>query len=342
MAQMLGGLLGNETHRARLSHALRTDTLSHAFLLLGPEGVGRHTLALELAAAANCERRGTDEALPCHGCSSCRRILAGQHPDLHILRRAEDKSTVGVDEVRALREDMFLSPTEASVKVYLIEHAEALTVQAQNALLKVLEEPPHRVLLFLLADTADSLLTTVRSRTVCIRMERLTDAQLLPALRRMAREAQLTPDEATVARAVRRSEGVLGVAFSLIHPATAEAEERMRLSVSAVLRTLSAKASYTAAHTALSALGQKRAELSGALCRLTDAVRDLLAVKRDEGAPLIFFLDEEEAKALADGFTVKVLCGMQDAIARAQDKLLRNANVTLLLSELAQDINKKT
>lgn len=342
MAHMLSGLLGNEKRRQILTHALRTDTLSHAYLLLGPDGVGRHTLAYELAAAVNCERRGDEgQALPCRTCSVCRRIFSGQHPDLHVLRPAEDRTLIGVDEVRALREDMFLSATEAAVKVYIIEEAEAMTAQAQNALLKVLEEPPVRVLLFLLTSSLDSLLTTVKSRTVCIRMERLSDELLLGALRKKADEEGLHVTDSTLQMAVRHSEGVLGRALALIQPARAEAEEKEREQIVHLFTALAAKASYTALHAALSELGTKRAELSEAVDRMTEAVRDLLAIKMDEGAPLLFFISRERAEELARGFTVRALCGMADALTTARDKLDKNANMTLLVSELAQDMKRK-
>jgi len=342
MAHMLSGLLGNEQRRRMLTHALQTDTLSHAYLLLGPEGVGRHTLAYELAAAVNCERRHErGQALPCRRCSACRRIFSGQYPDLHVLRPAEDRTLIGVDEVRALREDMFLSATEANVKVYLIERAETMTVQAQNALLKVLEEPPMRVLLFLLTSSLDGLLTTVKSRTVCIRMERLSDELLLRALKEKAEADGLHVSDSTYQTAIRHSEGVLGRALALIQPARAEAEERERERIVHLFSALSAKASYTALHATLSEFGTKRAELAEATDRMTEAVRDLLAIKMDEGAPLLFFILREKAEDLAKSFTVRALCGMADALTAAREKLDKNANMTLLLSELAQDMKRK-
>ena len=135
-------LLGNRETALRLSDAIASGTLPHALLLVGPRGSGKHTLATEIAAAANCERKGVSDSLPCGVCSSCKRIYDRNFPDVSYLERASGKATIGVDELREFREDMFLSSTESEFKFYIIEEGDLLTPAAQNALLKVLEEPP--------------------------------------------------------------------------------------------------------------------------------------------------------------------------------------------------------
>lgn len=343
MAEAFGGLIGNDEQKARLHTAVRQGTLAHAFLLFGPDGSGRRTLAREVAAALNCVHR-TDplHPIPCRTCSACRRIASGQFPDLTVLARSQDKTIIGVDEVRALREDMFLSPTEAEGKIYIIEHAESLTTQAQNALLKVLEEPPRRVTIFLLTDALDPILTTVKSRTQCIRMERLTDEQMLTALREHTRRIGVYYEDETLRALVRRCDGVLGAALASIDPKLIEAEEKSRQNVIDLLHALTGNASYHAVQQAVSALGTKRQEFSEGADRVIRALRDLLVLKREEDAPLLYFPDRAQAASLARPFTAKELCRLYDTYRAALDRAEKNANMTLTLAQLCADIKQKT
>ena len=133
MSKYFSALFGNEATKARIGRAITDGTLPHAFLVSGPEGSGKATLATEIAAALNCERRGGGE-LPCHMCNSCRRIKDGSFIDVKWLEKPKDKMTIGVGEVRTFREDMFLSATESDYKVYIIDDADRMTPNAQNAL----------------------------------------------------------------------------------------------------------------------------------------------------------------------------------------------------------------
>ena len=151
MGGFFSGLFGNEPLKTRLGGAIRRGTAAHAFLISGPEGSGKMTLAKEMAAAFNCEKRGDGiSPLPCHSCNTCRRIFEDGFTDVKTLSKPKDKATIGVGEIRYFREDMFLSATESDYKIYVIDDAERMTPNAQNALLKVLEEPPNNVVIILL------------------------------------------------------------------------------------------------------------------------------------------------------------------------------------------------
>lgn len=134
-------LIGNEETKNRIGKAIESGRLPHAFLIGGPSGSGKSTLAIEIAAAMNC--KGEGDSLPCARCESCRRIYEGIYPDVKILSKAKDRATLGVEAIKDFREDMFLSSTESEHKIYIIDDAECMTPEAQNALLKVLEEPPR-------------------------------------------------------------------------------------------------------------------------------------------------------------------------------------------------------
>ena len=139
MRKYFSALYGNSALKTRLGTAIDRGTLPHAFLVTGPSGSGKKTFALELAAAINCERKNDGTLpLPCRECNTCKRIIENNYTDITRLSRQSGKATIGVEEVRLFRDDMFLSPTESSFKTYIIEEADKLTANAQNALLTVL------------------------------------------------------------------------------------------------------------------------------------------------------------------------------------------------------------
>ena len=159
-------ILGQDWVVSHLKTAMQTGRLSHAYLFLGPAGVGKATTARALAAALNCAQPGADGDA-CGTCPSCRRMQAGSHPDFLMISPEEGKTQIGIDRIRELRRLTEYPPLGGGWRVVLIKPAEALTVQsdaAANALLKTLEEPPDRHLLVLTARGEAELLPTIVSR----------------------------------------------------------------------------------------------------------------------------------------------------------------------------------
>lgn len=198
-------LLGNETLRSNLTASFEKGHISHFYVISGPAGSGKHTLARQLAAALQCE----DAAKPCGRCSGCRKVLSGVHPDVITVEDKEHKK-VPVKLVRQVRDDMFVRPNEGARKIYIL-HQE-LGIEGQNALLKILEEPPQYGVFILLSDNPQQLLETVRSRCTELRLQPLPDAVLRSALRQRFPKAS---DEA-IAGAMVRSGGYLGQAEALL------------------------------------------------------------------------------------------------------------------------------
>jgi len=157
---------GHERVRDFLRAAVTQDRLPHALLFVGPDGVGKRCLALALVAWLQCEQGGDDA---CGTCASCRRIAAGSHSDVQLVTVATGKKEIGIDRIREVKRFMQLRSVGGRLKVALIDDAHVLTAAAQNALLKVLEEPPARSFLILISSHPDALLTTVRSR--CQRLQ---------------------------------------------------------------------------------------------------------------------------------------------------------------------------
>ncbi len=172
-------LLGNAALKASLGSAFRADRISHSYLISGPAGSGKHTLAAILAAAMQCT---AGEQRPCGVCLQCRKVFDNVHPDVITVDDPE-KKTVPVDLIRRARSDLYILPNEGRRKVYVIPRANDMNASAQNALLKVMEEPPSYGAFLLLSDNPEKLLPTIRSRCVSLRLSPLSAAEAIPALR---------------------------------------------------------------------------------------------------------------------------------------------------------------
>ncbi|MBQ6825773.1 MAG: DNA polymerase III subunit delta' [Clostridia bacterium] len=157
-------LVGNEKIANAVSSALKENRLPHAIIIEGDEGTGRHTLATYLCKGAVCE--GEDK--PCGNCLNCNLIKSNNHPDITIIKPADNKKFIAVDQIRELIEQAVIKPNTAKGKVFIIDPADNMNPQAQNALLKILEEPPENTYFILIAENKSALLETVISRSVVL------------------------------------------------------------------------------------------------------------------------------------------------------------------------------
>ena len=207
-------LLGNERLKENLQVTLQKDRTSHFYLISGPAGSGKHTLAQLLAAALEC--READK--PCLRCNACRKVMANTHPDV-ITVTDPDHKTVAVKLVREARADMYVMPNEGRKKIYLFP--QELGVEGQNALLKILEEPPQYGVFLLLSDNPEALLPTVRSRCTELSLQALPEAMVRSALHREFPEA----DADSLAAAAARSGGYLGQAKQILSSGSSVSEQ---------------------------------------------------------------------------------------------------------------------
>ena len=175
----LGDILGHAQPRALLLRAVAARSVPQSLLFDGPDGVGKRTTALALASAINCQQPVDGDA--CGQCSSCRRIARAQHPDIVSLVPNE-KGSITVDMVREVIGQASYRPFEARRRVVIVDDADLLQPQAQNALLKTLEEPPPSSMFVLVTSRPDSLLETVRSRCPRVRFGRLGPTDLAEVL----------------------------------------------------------------------------------------------------------------------------------------------------------------
>ena len=170
-------VIGQDRILSLLDYSLKTNTIAHAYLLVGPRHVGKRTLAFNLAQALNCD----GPELPCGQCRSCQRILEGKHADVISIsmnskiesavtsNSLEHKTEIGIKDMLELQRMANLPPYEGKYKVFIIDDAEYLSTEAANSLLKILEEPPQRIAWLLLASEEERLLPTIISR--CQRLE---------------------------------------------------------------------------------------------------------------------------------------------------------------------------
>ena len=198
-------LLGNSRLKEALA-SLPPSGVGSAVLLDGPAGIGKRTAAADLAAGLLCPQPNG----PCGVCPSCKRASAGSHPDLIWLKESEPGKGVKLEQVRRLRAQSFLRPSEAPFKVFVIPQADRLNLPSQNALLKVLEEPASSVFV-LLCENREAMLQTVRSRCKTFRLAPLEQQELLAELSRRCD----SPADALRAAAAQ-SGGLLGRALDIL------------------------------------------------------------------------------------------------------------------------------
>lgn len=200
-------MLFNRTEKEKLLSEIASGKLSHAYLIEGGEGCGKTYFARFAAAAVLC----TGDKPQCGKCPSCVKALAGSHPDLFYFS-PDKKASMGVETVRDIKKSLFFMPNDGDRKVYIIDDAQKMTVQAQNALLKFIEEPPASVLFFIVADKKESLLPTVVSRTRIISLAPSDNADIR---RFLTSESKKSGGE-QIDEAINMAEGSPGKALKLL------------------------------------------------------------------------------------------------------------------------------
>lgn len=336
MRDIFPKLLGNERTKQRLYPLIKSARLPHAFLIDGPEGSGRYTLALELASAINCKNRDKDNLpLPCGICDICKKIGEESSVDVKVLRRSKDKASIGVNEVKEFRQDMYLSTTESEYAVYIIKDAERLTAEAQNALLIVLEEPPKNVKIILIANGTDKILTTIRSRTQYIAVSRFTPEELVRAV---AKPSDMS--EERFLSLARCADGRIGRLKELSSKEKAEETEEKRRTVMGIVNALGGRGEYSSFLSATAALPEDRGQLSEVLEETVNALCDMIAAKNTENFSPLFFTTKEEAEKKARDISVKRLLGIYGTVCSAIEACSKNANVQALLTDMTAKMRR--
>ncbi|MBO5745585.1 MAG: hypothetical protein J6S13_00660 [Clostridia bacterium] len=209
---MLDTFAGNKEIKETIEACVSSGRFPHAFIIEGEKGSGRHTLARIITAAALCE----DEKAPCGRCRICDLVMRDGHSD--VLTYRPDGATFKIDSVREIRDNAFVMPIEAKRKVNILIDCDKMNEPAQNAFLKVLEEPPEFMVFILICQNAQGLLTTVRSRCVTLSVKNpdRTEAADYIALKTGRNEADIN-------EALENSHGNIGKAMDILSGEAAEA-----------------------------------------------------------------------------------------------------------------------
>lgn len=205
-------LIGNSKIRQSVENFLLENRMPHAILIEGDEGTGKHTLARFLANAAVCQ----GENVPCGVCKGCKLAAGNNHPDITVISPLENKKNIAISQVRELKADAYIKPHVSQKKVFVIDYADTLNEQSQNALLKILEEPPLGVIFILIAQTKASFLETIISRCVVLTLS-TPDVSL--SVDYIADKTDYTIDE--IESALKTAQNNIGRALNLLAGKTA-------------------------------------------------------------------------------------------------------------------------
>lgn len=200
-------ILGNEQIIEHLQNAVRMGKVSHAYILNAPASSGKMMIAEAFAATLQCEEKGTQ---PCTKCHSCKQAASHNHPDI-IYVRHEKPNTISVDDIRLqINQDIAVKPYSSPYKIYIVDDAEKMNIQAQNALLKTIEEPPSYGVILLLTTNADAFLPTILSRCIRLDLKPVADAKLKDFLMKKCGVVDYQADIC-----VDFSQGIVGKAITL-------------------------------------------------------------------------------------------------------------------------------
>lgn len=170
---MFENIIGNNKNKKILSKSILTNSVSHSYIFSGISGIGKFLFAKEFAKAILC----TGELKPCNICKSCESIENGNNPDLVIID--EQANSIKTEQIKELTSDVLEKPIKGSKKIYIINNSENMTKEAQNALLKTLEEPPEYAVIILVTSNENLLLNTIKSRCIKILFSNLSDEEIL-------------------------------------------------------------------------------------------------------------------------------------------------------------------
>src|SRR5258706_726785 len=204
-----------------LKKIVGSSLIPHAFLFAGPKGTGKTSAARILAKIINCENLNKDGA-PCDKCDQCKSITNGSNLDVIEMDAASHR---GIDDVRTLRDAVKLAPTHAKKKVYIIDEAHMLTVEASNALLKTLEEPPDHVTFILATTNPERLIETIRSRTTYIQLKKASIPEIVNSLKRVVVAEKIKADDAGLSVIAEAAGGAFRDAIKILEQLTSEGHE---------------------------------------------------------------------------------------------------------------------
>ena len=338
-------VIGQDKILSLLDYSLKTNTMAHTYLLVGPRHVGKGTLAVNLAQALNCD----GPELPCGQCRSCQRILEGKHADVTsigldsklasdvISNSLEHKTEIGIKDMLELQRLANLPPYEGKCKVFIIDGAEYLSTEAANSLLKILEEPPQRVVWLLLAAEKEHLLPTIISR--CQRLE------LKPVPSEQVQEILIKSYNVDVRKAkllTQLCHGRPGWALSAVANADILEQRSQRITRLFSLLTASLEQRFTYAQELAIQFSRKRRAGAEVMEIWLDWWRDLMLIKGGCKESITNVDYEIALGKQARGLSLSEIKGFLANLCLLQEEVSKNVNPRLALESLMLNLPGKT
>ena len=319
--------VGNTAAKTLLSAQIDNGSFPHAILIEGAVGSGRRTLARLLAAAALCTDSGHR---PCGTCAACRKAFSGNHPDITELGGEGEARSFHIDVVRTLQEDAYILPNESAKRVFILANVQNMTEQAQNALLKILEEPPAHVLFVLTCEQRSALLETVLSRVFTVSLGGVTAYEALGVLQKRL------PDKSAeeLSRAATLWGGNIGQALLGLQ----DGSYREILDILPALAAGLTAPNELSLLLATAPLEKRKDAVPAVLSGLQLIFRDALVAKA--GNPSFLGTCPEASKTLAQSLTVPRLLALLSTVEDLQKARLRNINHTLFVTLLCSRLRR--
>lgn len=324
-------IIGQEQIREHLQTALRLHKVSHAYIINGERSSGKEFIAKIFAMALQCGQEGTE---PCQECRSCKQALSGNHPD--IIRLVHEKpNTISVEDIRTqINQDMGIKPYQGPYKIYLINEGEKMTVQAQNALLKTLEEPPQYGVILIMTSSLESLLPTILSRCVVLNMRPVRDDLVKKYL---METLQIPSYKAEVCTAFAR--GNIGRAKLL---ASSEEFEKVREEAVTLLKYIN-EMEISEIVAAIKKITEYQFDVTDYLDILSIWYRDVLMFKAMNDANHLIFREEiQYIKKVADRSSYEGIETVLGALDKAKSRLAANVSFDLTMELLLLTIKENS
>ncbi len=317
-------IIGQEQIKDHLTHTIEQGKISHAYVINGERFSGKEFIANVFAMALQCEH--PDGVEPCQQCHSCKQALSGNQPD--IIRVTHEKpNTIGVDDIRTqINTDIAIKPYSSPRKIYIIQEGEKMTAQAQNALLKTLEEPPAYAVILILTTNMDALLPTILSRCVVLNMKPVRDDLVKKYL---MEELQIPDYKANVCVAFAR--GNLGKARQL---ASSEEFDHIKEEAVSMLKYVQ-DMEINEMLAAVKKIQEYKFDVEDYLDILAIWYRDVLLFKATNDANHLIFKEEiQYIKKCADRCAYEGIEDILKALDKAKSRLKANVNFELTMELL--------
>lgn len=323
MTKDFSNIVGHERIIAYFKNAITMDKVSHAYILNGPDKSGKMMLAEAFAAALQCEK---GEENPCGICRSCRQAEGRNQPDIQYVTH-EKPNTISVDEIRRqVNDDIVLKPYSSRRKVYLVDEAEKMNVQAQNALLKTIEEPPSYAVILLLTNNADGFLPTILSRCVRLDLKAVADEKIRSYL---MQQKQVPSYQADIC--VAFAQGNVGKAIQL---SASENFNEIKNSVIQLMKRIKEIDLYEMTQ-AVKQITEYKLEINDYFDLMLIWYRDVLLYKATADVNRLVFQDEiYSIKRAASYSSYEGIEQILKALDKAKVRLRANVNFELLMDLL--------